>query len=169
MDAVTTDLGNNLRTFKQRTCSEFSTKELQRESAARIRRQNRSPQLSTSSEPRRQRSQLNPSTSRPTSARGPQSATPDEISGTVKSNDATRRPKTLNLNTYKFHALGDYANTIRKFGTTDSYSTELVGLSYILRLWWIDIVAPGRARAPHTEIKISTNEQEGLHKAVDPN
>ena len=126
MDAVTTDLGNNLRTFKQGTCTEFSTKELQREIAARIRRQNRSPQLSTSSEPRRQRSQLNPSTSRPTSARGPQSATPDQIAGTEKLNDATRQPKTLNLNTYKFHALGDYANTIRRFGTTDSYSTEPV-------------------------------------------
>ena len=34
--------------------------------------------------------------------------------------------KKLNLNTYKVHALGDYANTIRHFGTTDSYSTQLV-------------------------------------------
>jgi len=34
--------------------------------------------------------------------------------------------KTLNLNTYKFHALGDYVATIRLFGTTDSYSTQLV-------------------------------------------
>lgn len=35
--------------------------------------------------------------------------------------------KTLNLNTYKFHALGDYVATIRLFGTTDSYSTQVVG------------------------------------------
>jgi hypothetical protein len=34
--------------------------------------------------------------------------------------------KTLNLNTYKFHALGDYVATIRQFGTTDSYSTQVV-------------------------------------------
>ena len=34
--------------------------------------------------------------------------------------------KTLNLNTYKFHALGDYVATIRLFGTTDSYSTQVV-------------------------------------------
>jgi len=34
--------------------------------------------------------------------------------------------KKLNLNTYKFHALGDYVATIRLFGTTDSYSTQLV-------------------------------------------
>jgi hypothetical protein len=133
MDAVTTDLGNNLRTFKQGTCTEFSTKELQRETAARIRRRNRSSQLDTSSGPKQQRSQLNPSTSRPTSARGSQSVTSDQIAENEKSNDATRRPKTLNLNTYKFHALGDYANTIREFGTTDSYSTEPVchGLSIL--------------------------------------
>jgi len=37
------------------------------------------------------------------------------------------RSKKLNLNTYKFHALGDYVTTIRLFGTTDSYSTQLVG------------------------------------------
>jgi len=34
--------------------------------------------------------------------------------------------KKLNLNTYKFHSLGDYVATIRLFGTTDSYSTQLV-------------------------------------------
>ena len=32
-------------------------------------------------------------------------------------------PKTFNINTYKFHALGDYDVMIRQFGTTDSYST----------------------------------------------
>ena len=42
------------------------------------------------------------------------------------------KKKTLNLNTYKFHALADYVPTIRLFGTTDSYSTLLVGFSPIL-------------------------------------
>jgi len=37
-----------------------------------------------------------------------------------------RRLKTLNLNTYKFHSLGDYSASIRKYGTSDSYTTELV-------------------------------------------
>ena len=36
------------------------------------------------------------------------------------------KKKVLNLNTYKFHALGDYVATIRLFGTTDSYPTQLV-------------------------------------------
>jgi hypothetical protein len=39
-----------------------------------------------------------------------------------------RKPKHLNLKTYKFHALGDYVATIRRFGTTDSYSTQPVSL-----------------------------------------
>ena len=41
-----------------------------------------------------------------------------------------RRPKTLNLQTYKMHALGDYHNQIRMFGTTDSFSTQSVSFHY---------------------------------------
>ena len=37
---------------------------------------------------------------------------------------------TLNLNTYKFHSLGDYPEAIRQFGTTDSYSTQLVSVYF---------------------------------------
>jgi hypothetical protein len=39
-----------------------------------------------------------------------------------------RKPKSLNLDTYTYHALGDYVTTIRQFGTTDSYSTQPVSL-----------------------------------------
>ncbi|TFK25959.1 hypothetical protein FA15DRAFT_638473 [Coprinopsis marcescibilis] len=38
---------------------------------------------------------------------------------------AGRRPKKLNISTYKFHALGDYVSSIQEFGPCDSYSTEL--------------------------------------------
>ena len=34
--------------------------------------------------------------------------------------------KRINIHTYKFHALGDYTNTIKLFGTTDSYTTQVV-------------------------------------------
>lgn len=37
--------------------------------------------------------------------------------------------RTLNLQTYKFHALGDYVQSIRHFGTVDSYSTQLVSVT----------------------------------------
>jgi len=36
--------------------------------------------------------------------------------------------KDLNLSTYKLHALGHYPDTIRRFGTTESYSTQTVSL-----------------------------------------
>jgi hypothetical protein len=42
----------------------------------------------------------------------------------------TNRRKDLkvrfSLSTYKLHALGDYADTIRRRGTTDSYTTQVV-------------------------------------------
>ncbi|RXW13768.1 hypothetical protein EST38_g12086 [Candolleomyces aberdarensis] len=37
---------------------------------------------------------------------------------------ASRKPVSLGIYTIKFHYLGDYVSTIRRFGTTDSYSTE---------------------------------------------
>ncbi|KIM66090.1 hypothetical protein SCLCIDRAFT_22307 [Scleroderma citrinum Foug A] len=36
------------------------------------------------------------------------------------------RHKMFNINTYKFHVLGDYAGTIKMFGTTDSYTTQIM-------------------------------------------
>ena len=38
-----------------------------------------------------------------------------------------RRPRTFNLQTVKFHFLGDYPWTIRRYGTTNSYNTQIVG------------------------------------------
>lgn len=40
--------------------------------------------------------------------------------------DILPKVKLLNLCTYKLHALGDYVHNIRLFGTTDSYSTQIV-------------------------------------------
>jgi len=49
--------------------------------------------------------------------------------------------KTFNINTYKFHALGDYVGTIRMFGTTDSYTTQIVSV-YSLRCYtmWLTFI-----------------------------
>lgn len=43
-----------------------------------------------------------------------------------------RKKKEFNLQTYKWHSLGDYVKTISKYGSTDSYSTELVYSSLLL-------------------------------------
>jgi hypothetical protein len=42
---------------------------------------------------------------------------------------SSRKKQFTTLNTYKYHACGDYPNTIRRYGTTDSYSTEIVSYS----------------------------------------
>ncbi|KIK31437.1 hypothetical protein CY34DRAFT_19925 [Suillus luteus UH-Slu-Lm8-n1] len=40
------------------------------------------------------------------------------------------KSKKFNLLTYKFHAMGDYATTIRFFGTTDSFTTQIGELAH---------------------------------------
>jgi hypothetical protein len=88
LEQVTTDLGDLMRDFRDKTCANFNTTELAREVEARNRRNARKE--------------------------------------STKAPNQTRKAKTLNLHTYKFHALGDYVRTIRMFGTTDSFSTQLV-------------------------------------------
>src|ERR1700743_2991058 len=41
-------------------------------------------------------------------------------------NASTKKQKTLNLSTYKWHSLGDYVFAIRLFGGTDGISTQVV-------------------------------------------
>jgi hypothetical protein len=45
-----------------------------------------------------------------------------------KARESARKPRQLNLKTYKYHSLGDYVETVRRFGTTDSYSTQRVSI-----------------------------------------
>jgi hypothetical protein len=40
------------------------------------------------------------------------------------------RVKRFNLSTYKFHAMGDYVQTIKFFGTTDSFTTQIVSIVF---------------------------------------
>ncbi|KAG1789842.1 uncharacterized protein HD556DRAFT_1446632 [Suillus plorans] len=40
------------------------------------------------------------------------------------------RVKSFNLSTYKFHAMGDYVRTIKLFGTTDSFTTQIGELAH---------------------------------------
>jgi hypothetical protein len=49
----------------------------------------------------------------------------------------SRKTKKFNLRTYKFHAMGDYVRSIRLFGTTDSFTMQIVRecLSFVLNLF----------------------------------
>jgi hypothetical protein len=110
MDDVTVSLGKRLRQFVGKTCSTFKTRELLREANARIRRQAKPKKRNTHRD------------DTPGSAPGAPRAAPKSLSQP----NASRREKTLNLHTYKYHALGDYPASIRMYGTADSYSTEPV-------------------------------------------
>ena len=123
MDDVTVELGKQLRSFQSKTCPAFHTRELQHEMNARIRHQaNRVTTRNNNSKAKSRASQ--PDTPVDLSM----SETLDSSTACSQPKPTGRRPKTLNLNTYKIHALGDYVSTIKAYGTTDSYSTEAVCL-----------------------------------------
>lgn len=88
LSRATRCLGQQLRKFRDSTCSAFRTMELPREIAARQKKSSNSADAGT----------------------GPSGA----------------RPKAFNIQTYKLHALGDYVSSIKMFGTTDSYTTQIV-------------------------------------------
>jgi hypothetical protein len=154
MDAVTASFGDKLRIFNQTTCAAFITRELEREFNARVRRQ--------AKEKRTQKQAANRAV--PVCHSGPAGAEAGDQRSDISSTEAiisesaaasqpdsiTRRLKTLNLNTYKWHSLGDYTTTIRRYGTMDSYSTEPVSRQW-LSLNTYQLFYLGRAGTPLTK------------------
>jgi hypothetical protein len=145
MDAVTVSLGKALRTFRDTTCSAFHTKELRREYHARIRRQAKKSAskshvaapdetLATSSSAVQTNidsdSTLGATATGTPVLNGGLFNPPAVFQASTKPTGTGRHEKTLNLSTFKCHSLGDYARTIRTYGTTDSYSTEPVSKNY---------------------------------------
>ena len=102
------ELGRQLRTFANKTCSQYKTKCLPGEEAARGRR-------------RVAKAKKGSSTARKTP--GTRAKKGEE--------DSDLRP--FNLVTYKIHALADYADHIERFGPTDCFTTQHVrhGSSYL--------------------------------------
>lgn len=92
----TKELGRQLRHFTNKTCSQYNTKRLPSEEAARIRRR----------------------------AAKAKSNKPTGSGGSAKEDGPD--VKRFNLATYKIHALGDYADHIEQFGPTDCFTTQHV-------------------------------------------
>lgn len=90
------EFGKLMRQFRDTTCEDFDTVELPREVAARNRRQ---------------------------AGAGMDTEVTSTKSPTAIS---ARKKRRLNLGTVKFHFLGDYTRHIHRYGTTDSYSTQMV-------------------------------------------
>jgi hypothetical protein len=124
MDTVTISLGKKLRAFTEKTCPAFATKELRKEYNTRLRREAKKAAGNASNNHLTYGSEttgVTQTTSNPHVTTLPTVTHAGRPYGT-----SGQRPKTLNLNTFKGHSLGDYGNTIRVYGTSDSYSTEPV-------------------------------------------
>jgi hypothetical protein len=100
LDNATTRIGAQFRKFANHTCPAFDTRELEREKAARTRRLLKKAKA----------------------GKGSKDPVPEPLAATSEG----PRSKKFSLQTYKYHALGDYVETIRRYGTTDSFSTEIV-------------------------------------------
>ncbi|EIW73875.1 hypothetical protein CONPUDRAFT_26644, partial [Coniophora puteana RWD-64-598 SS2] len=100
-DQATVTLGQTTRKLQKLVCPAYDTRELPSETGARHRR---AAKLHIKN------------------GKNPQ------LPGRAHAVDASRgvKPKRLNLETYKYHALGDHPNTIRQVGTTDNYTSQLV-------------------------------------------
>lgn len=114
LENSTRKIGQELRSFRDLTLQSFKCQELPKETTARLRRRKRT---------RAQKAQANVDTqTKPEDETNPDQSTINS----AKKDQAPPKSKILNLFTYKFHALGDYVRTIRLYGTTDSYSTQIV-------------------------------------------
>jgi hypothetical protein len=123
LDVLTKEFGFLMRQFRDKTCSQYQTTELPQEVATRKRQELRAQAKVSSG--RVVASSRTTSTTDHHDNTAPAShvynSTPTQSSAS-----RTRRHKTLNLFTTKFHSLGDYVHTIQNFGCTDSYSTQVV-------------------------------------------
>ncbi|KAF9455659.1 hypothetical protein BDZ94DRAFT_1139764, partial [Collybia nuda] len=104
LEKSTTILGKELRRFRDGSFKSFNCQELPKETAACQHQQKK--------------------------AKAKETGKNTSLTENLQSKEALSfsKKKSLNLFTYKFHALGDYVQTIRLFGTTDSYSTQIVGI-----------------------------------------
>lgn len=105
LENSTTRLGAVLRKFESITCADFSTSELPSEEAARGRRK-------ASKAKKKGEGNVLMSEKR----KGKQRA----------ASTGPARRRNFALSTYKLHCLADYPAAIRKFGTTDGLSSQIV-------------------------------------------
>ena len=107
--------------FERDVCSKYDTKDLPSELAAHTRRQ------------QRKAAQKPTMTPAPTPAKkGPQQ-------------------RKFNLETYKYHALGDYTTSIRLHGPLDGYSTQLV--SNLVLSMHVQYLTSGQGELEHRRSK----------------
>jgi hypothetical protein len=126
LQQTTVELGKAMRQFRDKTATSFATFDLPQEQQARTRRRKkadarRHQAASQSGQPQAETS---------STSRQPRAET---------SSTSARKPQMLNLNTYKYHSLGDYAPTIPSYATSDNYSTQIVRPLALLSVYIVDV------------------------------
>jgi hypothetical protein len=105
LDTTTSHLASQFQKFESQTCRGVKTLELPREAEARVKRGARGAATT--------RTDTTTKASTGTTSQPQASST-------------SRHQKFFNLGTPKYHSLGHYARCIRRYGTTDSYTSEIV-------------------------------------------
>ena len=116
LNQATVAIGQELRSFEVWT-QEFKPIELPREAEARERREHKKASKKASSSSGSGQPAAHPTPVEEARPPGSEPAAKSKIK---------QKAKVFSLCTYKLHALGDYVRTIQLFGTTDSYSTQIV-------------------------------------------
>lgn len=126
LEKTTVEVGKLMREFRDKSAAKFATFELPREQDARARRQAaaQSRQTSGSKQMPKKCMLLCSFVLRITYWK--------YLTATSTNVPPSKKARTLNLFTYKWHAMGDYVSTIRWFGTTDNYSTQVVSIRAFL-------------------------------------
>ena len=132
--SITKLLGQRLRYWVKKTCTAFETRELPKEANARHRRKAAAATKAGKNKEVPIRGQGGKSGGR---GRGKgkgkaqilghsitRTTTNQQAESSGAHNSTVR--KVFNMCTYKLHALGHYISAIARFGTTDSYSTQVV-------------------------------------------
>lgn len=117
LEQATVVIGKELRSFRDTSSTAYTCKELPGETSRRVRRWRRGKKRTTHAS--------TVTDIQGTSTVPPYTQAPAQDTS-ISLPAPQPRTKYLNLCTYKLHALGDYVRTICLFGTTDSYSTQIV-------------------------------------------
>lgn len=104
-EQITTSLGSQIQKFAHTVCPQYCTKETPHEENAH-----------------KQRAAAKKAKDDANAAASGAAPPPDK----QRKKAPAEKFKLFNLSTYKLHSLGNYIRSIRLFGTTDSYSTQIV-------------------------------------------
>ena len=111
LSQVTISFGTRIRAFQEKTCAAFSTHELEHERAARLRWQDKVKKAAAGINSNAQKGKKATAETKSNAQKGTKVTT--KTKSQPQKSSSGRQLKQFNLNTYKFHALGDYCNTIR--------------------------------------------------------